>query len=162
MGRDRGRRSRPDKRLLVALNEHKAAKSKQIQPGCQQYDDGCESDQQTLRLVEQEGLEAVLARHARLGAYVRERLKAMGLKLLVKDERRASDTVTAFWLPEGVEAGALQRRLLDEYGVNLAGGQGNLTGRVLRIGHLGYVHEPELAEALDALSEVLALPRLVA
>jgi len=52
LGRDRGRRSRPDKRLLVALNEHKAAKSKQIQPGCQQYDDGCESDQQTLRLAQ--------------------------------------------------------------------------------------------------------------
>src|SRR5215212_159001 len=71
--------------------------------------------QASLRLLQEEGLEQVLARHARLGAYVRGRLKAMGLKLLVKDEARASDTVTAFWLPEGVEAGPLQRRLRDEY-----------------------------------------------
>ena len=116
--------------------------------------------QASLRLIQREGLAAILTRHARLGAFVRERLRAMGLRLLVKDETRASDTVTAFWLPDGVEAGPLQRQLRDEYGVNLAGGQGALAGRVLRIGHLGYVHQPELAEALDALHEALALTRV--
>jgi aspartate aminotransferase-like enzyme len=113
--------------------------------------------QVALRLMQQEGLEAVLARHARLGAFVRGELKSMGLRLLVKEEARASDTVTAFWLPEGVEAAPLQRRLREEHGVNLAGGQGVLSGKVLRIGHLGYVHEQELAEALGALRAVLTL-----
>jgi aspartate aminotransferase-like enzyme len=113
--------------------------------------------QAALRLMQEEGLEAVLARHARLAAFVRRELKTMGLDLLVRDEARASNTVTAFWLPEGIEAGPLQRRLREEYGINLAGGQGALAGRVLRIGHLGYVHEPELAEALRALNAVLTL-----
>jgi aspartate aminotransferase-like enzyme len=113
--------------------------------------------QTALRLMQQEGLEAVLARHARLGAFVRAEVKAMGLQLLVKDEARASDTVTAFWLPEGTDALALQRRLREEHGVNLAGGQGSLAGKVLRIGHLGYVHEQELAEALGALRTALTL-----
>lgn len=111
--------------------------------------------QAALRLMQQEGLDAILARQARLGDLVRGRLKTMGLRLLVKDEARASNTVTAFWLPEGVEAAPIQRRVRDEYGVQLARGQGSLAGRVLRIGHLGYVHEPELVEALDALAAVL-------
>lgn len=111
--------------------------------------------QAALELMEREGLENIFARHARLGQLVRDRLKAMGVRLLVRDEARASNTVTAFLLPEGVEAGELQRRIRDEYDVNLARGQGELAGRVLRIGHLGYVQEPELVEALDALQSAL-------
>ena len=99
---------------------------------------------------------AILARHARLAAHVRHELKSMGLRLLVADEARASDTVTAFWLPDGVDAKPVQRRLQEEFGVNLAGGQGDLAGRILRIGHLGYVQQAELDEALGALRQVLA------
>jgi aspartate aminotransferase-like enzyme len=98
--------------------------------------------QAALRLIQAEGLEHVLARHARLAAFVRDTLADLGLKLLVKDPERASNTVTAFWLPDGVEAASLQRRLRDELGINLAGGQGVLSGKVLRIGHLGYVQQP--------------------
>jgi aspartate aminotransferase-like enzyme len=116
--------------------------------------------QASLRLMKDEGLENILARHARLASFVRSRLKAMGLKLLVEDEARASDTVTAFWLPEGLDARVVQRRVLDEHDVNLAGAQGDLAGRVMRIGHLGYVQEPELDEALNALSAVLAPARV--
>jgi aspartate aminotransferase-like enzyme len=117
--------------------------------------------QAALRLMRDEGLDAILARHARCGELVRGRLKAMGLKLLAKDEARASNTVTAFWLPEGLEGAAIQRRVREEHGVQLARGQGPLAGRVLRIGHLGYVHEADLNEALDALAAVLA-PAVVA
>jgi aspartate aminotransferase-like enzyme len=111
--------------------------------------------QVALRSMQAEGLEAILARHARLADFVRSELRQMGLRLLVQDEARASDTVTAFWLPEGVDGKQVQRRLLDEFGVNLAGGQGNLIGKILRIGHLGYVGQSELAEALGALRAVL-------
>jgi aspartate aminotransferase-like enzyme len=109
-----------------------------------------------LGLMRQEGREQTLSRHARLADLVRGDLAELGLPLVPRDPSRASNTVTAFFLPEGVEAGPLQRRLRDEYQVNLAGGQGALAGRVLRIGHLGYVHEPELEEALSALRAVLA------
>ena len=118
--------------------------------------------QAALRLLQAEGLENVLARHARLGAFVRSTLAELDLKLLVKDPERASNTVTAFWLPDGVEAAPLQRRLRDEFGVNLAGGQGVLAGKVLRIGHLGYVDQPELAEALAALRTALTPITVVA
>jgi len=111
--------------------------------------------QEALRLIREEGFENVQARHARLGAFVRGELKALGCRLLVKDEARASNTVTAFWLPPGADAGSVQRRLRQEFGVNLAGGQGPLSGKILRIGHLGYVHQPELSEALDGLRAVL-------
>lgn len=111
--------------------------------------------QASLRLMQEEGLDQVIARHARLGDLVRGRLKAMGLKLLVQDERRASNTVTAFWLPQGVDSKAVQRELRERFDVHVAGGQGVLSGKILRIGHVGYVHEPELNEALDALASVL-------
>ena len=111
--------------------------------------------QASLRLLQAEGLEAVIARHARLGDYVRGRLEQLDLALLVKDRARASNTVTAFWVPGGSDANLVQRRLRDEFEVHLAGGQGELAGRILRLGHLGYVQEADLAEALDALQAVL-------
>lgn len=112
--------------------------------------------QAALRRMQAEGLEQIHARHARLGAFVRARLDEIGLRTVARERARASNTVTAFWLPEGVEAPAVQRRLREEYGVSLAGGQGALAGRVLRIGHLGYVEQPELAEALGALRAALS------
>lgn len=117
--------------------------------------------QAALRRMQAEGLEQIHARHARLGGFVREQLEAIGLRTVCLDPARASNTVTAFKLPEGVEAAALQRRLREEFDVNLAGGQGALAGRVLRIGHLGYVEQPELAEALGALRAAL-VPAAVA
>ena len=51
----------------------------------------------------------LIERHARLGAFVRAQLKAMGLKLLVRDEARASNTVTAFWAPEAFTPALLDR-----------------------------------------------------
>jgi aspartate aminotransferase-like enzyme len=110
----------------------------------------------SLALMQREGYERIVARHARLAGLVRGDLAELGLSLVPRDPARASNTVTAFYLPDGVEAGPLQRRLRDEFGVSLAGGQGSLTGKILRIGHLGYVHELELEEALSALRAVLA------
>ncbi|MCC7107373.1 MAG: alanine--glyoxylate aminotransferase family protein [Chloroflexi bacterium] len=113
--------------------------------------------QASLRLMKEEGLSNILARHARLGNLVRGRLAARGLKPVPEDQARASNTVTAFYLPEGADARAVQRELRERFDVHLAGGQGSLAGKILRIGHLGYVQEPELNEALDALETVLEL-----
>ncbi|HKZ50403.1 MAG TPA: alanine--glyoxylate aminotransferase family protein [Dehalococcoidia bacterium] len=101
------------------------------------------------RMVE-EGREAVFARHARLGQMVRDGVRALGLELLA-DERVASNTVTAVKMPAGIEAKALTRLLEDEFGVVLAGGQGNLAGKIFRIGHLGWVTEEDIQETLTAL-----------
>ena len=114
------------------------------------------AQQAALRLMRAEGLDQILERHARLGSLVRRRLQEIGLELVVRDPARASNTVTAFYLPPGLEARTVQERLRTEFGVNLAGGQGALAGRVLRLGHLGFVHQPELEAALEAVRTVLS------
>ena len=107
--------------------------------------------------LEGEGLANIHARHARLGQFTRDGVKALGLRLLA-DERVASNTVTAVRVPEGVEGSALTKVLRTEYNTVVAGGQGSLTGKIIRIGHLGLVSEADLQACLDALK--LALPRV--
>ena len=111
-----------------------------------------------LERMTEEGLERIFARHARIGRMTREGVKALGLELLCEDERFASDTVTAIRCPEGVEVSALRNLLEDEYNVVLAGGQGKLTGKIFRIGHLGLVEEEDIRQALQSLEQ--ALPKL--
>jgi aspartate aminotransferase-like enzyme len=108
-----------------------------------------------LDIMAREGLEGIHARHANIGRMVREGVKALGLELLAADERYASDTVTAVKCPEGVEVSALRTALEDEHKVVLAGGQGKLSGKIFRIGHLGLVSEEDIRDALEALKQVL-------
>ncbi len=110
-----------------------------------------------LQKLEQEGLENIHARHARLGQFTRDGVKALGLKLLA-DERVASNTVTAVLVPDGVDGPALNKMMRTEYNTVLAGGQGELTGKIFRIGHLGLVSQEDLQACLDALKQ--ALPRV--
>lgn len=111
--------------------------------------------EESLRLLQQEGLEAVWDRHRRLSQATRAGVQALGLRP-VADPRWASWTVTAVWLPEGVSAGALTGRLREQHGVVVAGGQGKLEGKVFRIGHLGYVYPDDILRCLEALGAVLA------
>jgi len=108
-----------------------------------------------LAMIEAEGLENVHARHRRVGERARAGVRELGLRLVARDVERASDTVTAFWLPDGVDPRDLRRRLRDEHDVVLAGGQDDLAGKILRIGHLGYVDVPDVDAALAALRAVL-------
>lgn len=110
---------------------------------------------QAVKLMQAEGLDNVFARHRRVGEYVRARLREMGLQLFA-DERHASNTVTAFRAPEGVDQKKLLRRLNEDHGVIMAGGQGKYEETVLRIGHMGFVDVPDVKAALDALAEVVA------
>jgi aspartate aminotransferase-like enzyme len=111
-----------------------------------------------LRKLEAEGLEAIHARHARIGRLTRDGVKALGLTLLAADERYASNTVTAVRIPDGVDGSALTKMMRTEYDTVLAGGQGELTGKIFRIGHLGLVSEADIQACLDALKQ--ALPRV--
>lgn len=106
-------------------------------------------------LMRAEGLEGIFTRHERVAAYARERVKSLGLKLVPVDERRASNTVTAVWWPEGVEGKALARRAREEFGVVLGGGQGKLEGKIFRIGHLGWFTQDDVASAIDVVERLL-------
>ncbi len=102
-----------------------------------------------LRLMDAEGAEHVFARHEACAAASRAGLKALGFELFA-DPRHASRTVTAATVPDGLDwkafNGAVKAR-----GVVLAGGQGKLTGKIFRLGHLGSVTLEEILGAMSTL-----------
>ncbi len=97
-----------------------------------------------------EGLEAIFARHQHLGEYVRRHVRAIGLHLLA-DQAHASNTVTAVRVPEGIDAKVLLNTLRERDQVVLAGGQEHLSGKILRIAHMGYCEVRDLFTALNCL-----------
>jgi aspartate aminotransferase-like enzyme len=103
-----------------------------------------------LREIHDEGLPRVWERHRRLGDFVRAGITERGLQLFA-DPAYASNTITTFKVPDGLEAGALRERLAEAHGVLLGEGQAELAGRVLRIAHVGYTTEDEIRETLDAI-----------
>ncbi|MCW5883195.1 MAG: alanine--glyoxylate aminotransferase family protein [Anaerolineae bacterium] len=106
--------------------------------------------QEGLRILQEEGLERVLARHQRIADKTRKGVRDMGLKLFA-DPRYASNTVTSVLPPEGVNADDLRRQIKKQHNVVLAGAQGDLAGKVFRIGHLGYVSDKDISLALAAI-----------
>jgi aspartate aminotransferase-like enzyme len=107
-----------------------------------------------LQMMRGEGREAIFARHQRVADLVRRRARAMGLALFA-DPAHVSNTVTALTLPEGIDGKALTKALRERERVVIGGGQDKLEGKIVRIGHLGYVHEPEVAACMDALERQL-------
>jgi serine---pyruvate transaminase len=103
-----------------------------------------------LGILLDEGLENAFTRHIRLGRACREGAKAMGLELFSPDDDRSA-VVTAIRTPDGVDSDDLVLALRDRFGVTLAPGQGDLKGRVFRIGHIGYYDVFDVATALAAV-----------
>lgn len=109
-----------------------------------------------LRLVVEEGLEARWARHRRNAELLWTGLENLGLEMLVPREHRLVP-LTTVKVPEGVDEGAVRRRLLEEYNLEIAGGLGELKGKIWRIGLMGYSSRPENVELLlAALGKILA------
>jgi serine---pyruvate transaminase len=107
-----------------------------------------------LGLLLDEGLETAFERHCRLGRACREGAKAMGLELFSPDDDRSA-VVTAIKVPEGVDAAELLLALRDRFGVQLIGGQGELKGKIFRIGHIGWFDVFDIATALAAVELAL-------
>ena len=101
-----------------------------------------------------EGPDAIYARHARIAAKTRERVKSLGLELFA-DEPFASNTVTAVCVPAGVDGKELTRSLREKYDTVVGGGQKSLVGRIFRLGHLGWVNDSDLDRAITAITKVL-------
>ncbi len=103
----------------------------------------------------EEGVENVFARHHRIGEYTRQGAKRLGLDIL-PDEQYASDTVTAVRLPENVDGNEFLANVISDHNVILGGGQGALTGKIFRIGHMGWVPMDQIDQALEAAERTLA------
>ncbi|MBU6283093.1 alanine--glyoxylate aminotransferase family protein [bacterium] len=109
---------------------------------------------QALGAMLEEGLPAIFARCDRLMRATRAGAQAMGLRLVAPDA--PSPAVTGVFVPDGVDGGKLQKYLRNTLGVEVAGGQDQFKGRVLRIAHLGYTGEFDTIVMLSALEMALS------
>ena len=105
------------------------------------------------RLME-EGRQRTWARHAAIAAGSQAGLEGLGLRLVAKPEDRSA-TVTAAWLPEGLEWAPFNADMRGR-GLVVAGGQGTWAGRIMRFGHMGMVEIDEMVDAVRVMGETLA------
>ena len=111
---------------------------------------------EALRLVQEEGLEARWARHAQNQQALIAGLEAMGMELYVANPAERLVTVTSVTIPEGVEDRKVRQQLLDEFGIEIAGGFGPGNGKVWRVGLMGYSSQNKnVLLFLAALEKVL-------
>jgi aspartate aminotransferase-like enzyme len=106
-------------------------------------------------LLLEEGLEAVFERHIRLGRAARAGVKALGLELFSPDDD-TSAVVTAVRMPAEIDAGEVIADLFTRFGITMEGGRKELTGKIVRIGHVGYVDVFDVTIQLAALELVLS------
>jgi len=117
--------------------------------------------QEALRMIEEEGLDNVFARHHRLAEATRRAVRAWrsnnGPEVFALDPGAQSDTVTAILLPDGHDADKVRTTALARFNVSLGGGLDRLKGHVFRIGHLGDLNEPMLLGTIAAVEMALDL-----
>ena len=106
-----------------------------------------------LDMMQNEGLEAIFARHARHRSAAQAGMKAIGLPLFAA-EGHGSPAITAV-APDGIDAEQLRKAVKERYDILLAGGQDHLKGKVFRIGHLGYVCDRDVLTAVSAIEATL-------
>ncbi len=112
---------------------------------------------EALRMLDEEGLPSVFARHQRHAAATRAAVRAWGLEVLCADEREHSGSLTAVLLPDGYDADQPRRVTLARFDMSLGAGLGKLAGKVFRIGHLGHFNDLMLAGTLSGVQLGLRL-----
>jgi len=112
---------------------------------------------EAVRMLQEEGLPQVLARHLRLAEGVRRAVKAWGLQVLCKNPTEYSNTLTAVRMPEGTDSEAVLEAAETHFQLSLGTGLGRLRGRVFRIGHLGALNELEVLATVAGVEMALAL-----
>ncbi|MFA6540496.1 MAG: alanine--glyoxylate aminotransferase family protein [Bacteroidota bacterium] len=105
-----------------------------------------------LQKIVEEGIENVWSRHRRLANAIRAGVSAIGLKLF---SEFPSYAVTPVWVPEGVEWKQFNKILKGKFGITIAGGQDDFTGKIFRISHLGYYDELDMITMIGALELTL-------
>ncbi|HYW25826.1 MAG TPA: alanine--glyoxylate aminotransferase family protein [Terriglobales bacterium] len=110
--------------------------------------------QEGIRMMEEEGLDNVYARHRRLADATEAGLAALGLQLFAAEGFRSATVTSAVPMP-GLDVSAFRKVLRTKYGVVIAGGQGKMTGQMLRVGHLGAVTDADVVQVLWAMERAL-------
>ena len=112
--------------------------------------------ERTLDRMVAEGVENVFSRHDMIAEHTRKKARSLGLEIL-PEERYASATVTAVRMPEGIDGQDLVARVRANFDVVLGGGQQELTGKIFRVGHMGWVDPADIDDAFQAVEETLKL-----
>ncbi len=105
-----------------------------------------------LRQIKEIGLEKIWAETTLLARATRAAATAMGLKVY---SQQPSDSVTAMLVPSGIDEGALRKTMRSAHGLQLAGGQGSLKGKIIRISHMGYVDRFDTLSVIGGLELTL-------
>ncbi len=111
---------------------------------------------ESLKMLSEEGLDNVYARHHRLAEGVRRAVAAWGLELVAKSPDLYSDSVSAIRVPEGFDAGKLIDHAYAAYGMSFGAGLGQLAGKAFRIGHLGSLTEAMVLSGLATIEMAMA------
>ncbi len=109
--------------------------------------------EEVLKLLREEGLENVFARHRRLAEATRAAVRALGLELYAKES--PSDALTAVQAPPGIDGQAIYKHLRERYGLTAAGGQDRARGKIFRLAHLGYADTFDVITAISAVEMTL-------
>ena len=102
-------------------------------------------------------MENVFRRHNRLAEATRRAVRAWGLEVNGLDPEECSNSVTAVRMPDGHDADALRKLILEKFNMSLGNGLGKLQGKVFRIGHMGDFNELMLVGTLGGVEMGLAL-----
>jgi len=108
---------------------------------------------ESLRMMKEETLEGVWRRHERLAKATRAASGGLGLELF---SGVPTNSVTAIRVPSGVDGSAVVRTMRTRYGIQIAGGQDHLKGKIVRIAHIGYFSEFDIITAISGLEMTLS------
>ncbi|MGE5472997.1 MAG: pyridoxal-phosphate-dependent aminotransferase family protein [Ignavibacteriales bacterium] len=105
---------------------------------------------EAIKLIKEEGLQNVFKRHKKLALATQAGVEALGLELL-PDKKVSSYIITAIKAPEGIDIENVRKIMNNKYDIMVTGGQQHLKGKILRIGHCGFVDKFDLIKAFTAL-----------
>ena len=111
---------------------------------------------EAIRMLEEEGLENVFARHQRHGEAARRAVQSWGLELLCQNQNEYSNSLTAVLMPPGHSADRFRKFVLDHFNLSLGNGLGKVADKVFRIGHLGDFNDLSLIGTLAGVEMGLA------
>ncbi len=111
---------------------------------------------ESLKMLFEEGLENVYARHFRLAEGVRRAVEAWGLSLVAQSPDLYSDTVSAIYVPDGFDSNVLTDHAFNAYGVSFGVGLGEMNGKAFRIGHLGSLTDVMVLSGLATVEMAMA------
>lgn len=110
---------------------------------------------ESLSFMKNQGLENIFKNYDFLTRITREAIRAIGLSLLIPDDKMASRSVTAILVPDGITPDMIKKKIKQDFNIELAGGQKDLKDKIFRIGHLGYQDPMDILSTISALEITL-------